>query len=189
MFLLLSPLDSLPVWASSRGSGETARMRRLAWTFAAHIGAKYQIRLTRPKRCFFCCHPCSFDLEICFTEPDQTGSQESNIFLTLRTPGTLLLKYLKTTGTQWDLTRVSYDKNEPRLMTKPTKCDSVPSEDSDQPGHLPSLISLHCALSGYLRTQAFFMWTAKALIRLGRCPGWSVFAGCICHFVGFVMLG
>ena len=26
----------------------TARMRRLAWTFAARIGDKYQIRLTRP---------------------------------------------------------------------------------------------------------------------------------------------
>ena len=41
------PLDSLLVWASSGGSGETARMRRLAWTFAARIGNKYQIRLTR----------------------------------------------------------------------------------------------------------------------------------------------
>ena len=37
------------VWASSEGSGETARMRRLAWTFAARIGDKYQIRLTRSK--------------------------------------------------------------------------------------------------------------------------------------------
>ena len=42
------PLDSLLVWASSGGSGETARMRRLAWTFAARIGDKYQIRLKRP---------------------------------------------------------------------------------------------------------------------------------------------
>ena len=40
-------LDSLLVWASSEGSGETARMRRLARTFAARIGNKYQIRLTR----------------------------------------------------------------------------------------------------------------------------------------------
>ena len=40
-------LDSLLVWASSGGSGETARMRRLAWTFAARIGDKYQICLTR----------------------------------------------------------------------------------------------------------------------------------------------
>ena len=47
-FFLRVPLDSLLVWASSGGSGETARMRRLAWTFAARIGDKYQIRLTRP---------------------------------------------------------------------------------------------------------------------------------------------
>ena len=48
-FRLKVPLDSLLVWASCRGSGETARMRRLAWTFAARIGDKYQIRLTRSK--------------------------------------------------------------------------------------------------------------------------------------------
>ena len=48
VFCLKVPLHSLLVWASSGGSGETARMRRLAWTFAARIGDKYQIRLTRP---------------------------------------------------------------------------------------------------------------------------------------------
>ena len=47
-FCLKVPLDSLLVWASSGGSGETAQMRRLAWTFAAHIGDKYQICLTQP---------------------------------------------------------------------------------------------------------------------------------------------
>ena len=46
-FCLKVPLDSLLVWASSEGSGETARMCRLACTFAARIGDKYQIRLTR----------------------------------------------------------------------------------------------------------------------------------------------
>ena len=46
-FCLKVPLDSLLVWASSEGSGETARIHRLAWTFAARIGDKYQIRLTR----------------------------------------------------------------------------------------------------------------------------------------------
>ena len=47
VFCLNVPLDSMLVWASSGGSGETAWMRRLAWTFAASIGDKYQIRLTR----------------------------------------------------------------------------------------------------------------------------------------------
>ena len=44
-FLSEGSSDSLLVWASSEGSGETAQMRRLAWTFAARIGDKYQIRL------------------------------------------------------------------------------------------------------------------------------------------------
>ena len=55
-FCLKVPLDSLLVWASSEGSGETARMRRLAWTFAARIGDKYQIRLTRSTYCIKKCH-------------------------------------------------------------------------------------------------------------------------------------
>ena len=46
-FCLKVPLDSLLVWASCGGSGETAQMRRLAWTFAARICDKYQIRLMR----------------------------------------------------------------------------------------------------------------------------------------------
>ena len=50
-FCLKVPLDSLLVWASSKDSGETARMRRLAWNFAARIGDKHQIRLTRPMWC------------------------------------------------------------------------------------------------------------------------------------------
>ena len=48
-FYLKVPLDSLLAWASSGGSSETPRMRRLTWTFAARIEDKYQIRLTRPK--------------------------------------------------------------------------------------------------------------------------------------------
>ena len=58
-------------------------------------------------------------------------------------------------------------------MTKPTKwlCaqrrlrSAWASAQSDQ--------SLRCMLNGKLRTQAFFMRTAKTLIRLGGCPGWS----------------
>ena len=33
--------------------------------------------------------------------------------------------------------------------------------------------SLRCTFNGQLRTQGFSMWTAKTLIRLGGCPGWS----------------
>ena len=64
-------------------------------------------------------------------------------------------------------------------MTKPTN-ECAPSEDLDEPGRPPSLISLRCALSEKLRTQAFFMRTAKTLIRLSLCRAHS-------HFVGFVI--
>ena len=37
--------------------------------------------------------------------------------------------------------------NEPQ-HDKTSKLTCAPSEDSDQPGHLPSLISLRCALNG-----------------------------------------
>ena len=58
-FCLKVPLDSLLVWASSRGSGETVRMRRLAWTFAASIGDKNQIRLMRPICYYFAVYYCN----------------------------------------------------------------------------------------------------------------------------------
>ena len=46
--------------------------------------------------------------------------------------------------------------------------ECAPSEDTDQPGHPPSLIRVFA-----VRLLAFFMRTAKTLIRLGGCPGWS----------------
>ena len=60
---------------------------------------------------------------------------------------------------------------------KNNKMNRAPSEDSDQPGHPPSLISLSCALSGQLRAQAFFVRTADAQADLSfrwahRSVGW-----------------
>ena len=49
---------------------------------------------------------------------------------------------------------------------KTNKMACAPSKDSDQPRRPPSLISLRCALNEQLRFQAFFMQTAKTLIRL-----------------------
>ena len=50
---------------------------------------------------------------------------------------------------------------------KTYKIACAPSEDSGQPGHSRSLISLRCAFSGKIRTQAFCLRTVKTLIRLG----------------------
>ena len=57
-------------------------------------------------------------------------------------------------------------------MTKPTKW-CMPSEDSDQSGHLHVWSESRCVLYGSPRTKCFLMRTAKTLIRLGGCPGWS----------------
>ena len=43
----------------------------------------------------------------------------------------------------------------------------VPSEDSDQAGHLPSLISLCCLLLRMVKDLRVFMRTAKTPIRQG----------------------
>ena len=75
--------------------------------------------------------------------------------------------------------------NEPPY-DKTNKMTCVPSEDSDQPGHPPSLIGVfavhmkkHWALNYLLSTQ----WR---LNRLGGWPGWSE-SSLGTHFVGFVV--
>ena len=65
-----------------------------------------------------------------------------------------------------------YTRYEPQHY-KTNKMACAPSKDSDQPGHPPSLISLCCpheeTLGPYLPVER----TAKTLIRLWVCPGWS----------------
>ena len=60
-----------------------------------------------------------------------------------------------------------------RDMTKPTKWLCTQRRLRSALASAQSDPSLRCALNGYLRTQAFFMRTAKTLIRLGGFPGWS----------------
>ena len=59
-----------------------------------------------------------------------------------------------------------------RNMTKPTKWLFTKRRFRSAWASAQSNQSLRCALNGKLRTQAFFMWTAKTLTRLGGCPGW-----------------
>ena len=61
------------------------------------------------------------------------------------------------------------------------------SKDSDQPGHPPTLIRVFTVRMKKACVLSYPLSRQRRLIRLGRCPGWSVFAGCTCHFVGFVM--
>ena len=70
---------------------------------------------------------------------------------------------------------------------KTNKMAFVPSEDSDQPGHPPSLIRVFAVRSVSMRTKYFFMRTVKT-DQTGRMHRLiCVFAGRNGHFVGFVM--
>ena len=52
---------------------------------------------------------------------------------------------------------------------------SAPSEDSDQPGHPPSLIRVFAVRMKKAWVLSYPL-SANILIRLGRCPGWSEFS-------------
>ena len=49
----------------------------------------------------------------------------------------------------------------------------APSEDSDQPGHLPSLIRVFAVCMKKPWVLSYLMSGQRRMIRLGRCPGWS----------------
>ena len=61
------------------------------------------------------------------------------------------------------MTELQHDK------TNKMACASI--EASDQPGLLPSLISLLCPHEESLGPQLPIEYTMKTLIRLGGCPG------------------
>ena len=108
IFCLKGPLDSLLVWASSEGSGETARMHRLAWTFAARIGDKYQIRLTRSIWC-----------KIYYTLPS---------LLTIISPATplwcwILFKVSSTSA--WNSAEMGQSKGRTKVMTWATSWENL----------------------------------------------------------------
>ena len=49
----------------------------------------------------------------------------------------------------------------------------VPSKDSDQPGHPPTLIRVFAVRMKKPWVISYPLSTQRRLIRLGRCPGWS----------------
>ena len=68
--------------------------------------------------------------------------------------------------------RIDVDGSTTKLLhDKTNRMTCTPSEDSDQPGHLPNLISLCFWLKKVWILS--YPFTAKTLIRLGGCPGWS----------------
>ena len=51
--------------------------------------------------------------------------------------------------------------------------ECAPSEDSDQPGHLPSLIRVFAVCMKKPWVLSYPLSAQWRLIKLGRCPGWS----------------
>ena len=68
---------------------------------------------------------------------------------------------------QFICTFLSLRKMNELLHGKSNKMTCAPSEDSDKPGHLLSLISHHCPHDETLPTER----TTKTLVRLDGCPG------------------
>ena len=57
------------------------------------------------------------------------------------------------------------------LQNQQSEC--APSEDSDQPGHPPSLIWVFAVRMKKAWVLSYPLSVQRRLIRLGRCPGWS----------------
>ena len=53
------------------------------------------------------------------------------------------------------------------------QCGCAPSEGSDQPGHLPSLIRVFTVRMKKAWVLSYPLRVQGRLIRLGECPGWS----------------
>ena len=74
----------------------------------------------------------------------------------------------------------------PRDKTNKVAC--APSEDSDQPGHPPSLIRVFAVCSMVAKDRSFLHADSEDSDQTGRMPRliW-VFTGRTSHFVGFVL--
>ena len=68
--------------------------------------------------------------------------------------------------------RLSVYRYRSRFMTNPTKW-LAPREDSDQPGHPPSLIRVFAIRMKKAWTLSHPLCAERRLIRLSGCPGWS----------------
>ena len=113
-------------------------------------------------------------------------------YLRLTTPGRLSGRDSGTFGvaavmSDLDFVGVPTEINEPH-RDKTNKMACAPSEDSDQPGHPPSLIRVFavCMKKGWVLSYPLSaqrrLWSDWGMPRLI----W-VFPGRTCHFVGFVM--
>ena len=73
------------------------------------------------------------------------------------------------------------------------QCGCAPSEDSDQPGHPPSLIRVFTVRMKKAWVLSYPLSAQRRLIRLGGCPSWSESSlgahsfCCFCHVVAHLI--
>ena len=79
----------------------------------------------------------------------------------------------------------NFKRNEPP-HDKTNKMTCAPSEDSEQPGHLPNLIRVFAMRSMGSLGPKISSCEQRRLIRLGVCPGYSE-SSMGAHFAGFVV--
>ena len=94
-------------------------------------------------------------------------------------------------GFQGDLASIS--KWAVTWQNQQSEC--VPSEDSDQPGHPPSLIRNFAVRMKKPSVLDYSLSAQRRLIRLGGCPGWSESSlgthsfSWFCHVAAHIMFG
>ena len=160
-------------WAHSEDSDQTGRMPRLIWVFAGHT-------------CYFASFVVRWlKLNVC---PGKMQSDQSSLGTLWEDISSRKRRRIGWWGCAgWSVFLVhTYDWHhfvgvavhisfEPQYEKKKKWC--APNNDSDQPGHLPSLISLCCVLNGLLDSQSLkvssgdqrTLWADWAI----NCPGWS----------------
>ena len=83
------------------------------------------------------------------------------------------LNFLRLHKAQADLCLCWPHKSFEPVHDKTNKTTCAPSEDSDQPGHPPSLIRVFIVRMNKAWVFSYPLSTQRRLIRLGRCPGSS----------------
>ena len=148
-----------------------------------HVDGRYGMTLERPNP--YLCIACLSKTNKLSFKFTKHGIHFQNFFFFLSVLSfpwfSLVLHNLSYTplSDPWNRSKMNMSRN----MTKATKC--APSEDSDQPGHPPSLVGAFAVRMKKAWVLSFPLSAQRRLIRLGRCPGWyesSLGAHSFCWF-------
>ena len=145
-------------------------MPRLIWVFAGHTGhfvgfvMRWLILLVQFQREVFSWHGL-IEKILRFT------LQDGNTFCTTLQPRLFTIDLsIGEHSVYFSEVRI-YNNWAASWQNQQNEC--APSEDSDQPGHLPSLIRVFAVCMKKAWVLRYPLSTQRRLIRLGRCPGWS----------------